>query len=192
MRRLVPFLAAAVLAAVLVIGLTQAGGGSEDGSGEGFDLAQAQQALRGAPAPLAGLHAQAGEILGGGRRAFEQRLAELEGRPVVVNKWASWCGPCRSEFPFFQALATERGKEVAFLGLNSGDVRAAAERFLARFPVPFPSYEDRDEAIARSLKSGKNYPVTMFFDARGQPAFVHQGGYRSEADLAADIDRYAG
>jgi cytochrome c biogenesis protein CcmG, thiol:disulfide interchange protein DsbE len=109
----------------------------------------------------------------------------------VVNKWASWCGPCRSEFPYFQALATERGKEVAFLGLNSGDLRPAAERFLADFPVPFPSYEDGDEAIARSLEGAKNYPVTIFFDARGQPAFIHQGSYRSQADLAADIDRYA-
>jgi thiol-disulfide isomerase/thioredoxin len=192
MRRLVPMLAAAALAALLVIGLTQAGGGSDGGSGEGFDLARAQESLRGAPAPLASLHAQSAELLGGGRSAFKARLAELEGHPVVVNKWASWCGPCRAEFPHFQALATERGKEIAFLGLNSGDVRGAAERFLAEFPVPFPSYEDGDEAIARSLKGGKNYPVTMFFDASGKPAFIHQGGYRSEADLAADIDRYAG
>jgi cytochrome c biogenesis protein CcmG, thiol:disulfide interchange protein DsbE len=191
MRRALPILAAAVLAAVLVIGLTQAGGGSDEGSAEPFDLAEAKDRLRGAPAPLAALHAQSGQILGGGRTAFTERLRALQGHPVVVNKWASWCGPCRSEFPYFQALATERGKEIGFLGLNSGDVRPAAERFLAEFPVPFPSYEDADEAIARSLEGAKNYPVTIFFDARGKPAFIHQGSYRSRTDLAADIDRYA-
>jgi cytochrome c biogenesis protein CcmG, thiol:disulfide interchange protein DsbE len=191
MRRALPILAAALLAAVLVIGLTQAGGGSDEGSAAPFDLAEAKEELRGAPEPLAALHAESGELLGGGRSAFEARMADLRGRPVVVNKWASWCGPCRAEFPYFQSVGTERGKEVAFLGLNSGDVRPAAERFLSEYPVPFPSYEDRDEAIARSLKGGKNYPVTMFFDASGKPVFIHQGAYRSEADLAADLDRYA-
>ncbi len=59
-------------------------------------------AFRGSPPTLAALHGQADRLLGGGLSAFRARLAALHGYPVVVNKWASWCGPCQSEFPVFQ------------------------------------------------------------------------------------------
>jgi cytochrome c biogenesis protein CcmG/thiol:disulfide interchange protein DsbE len=193
MRRALPVLAALALVAVLVIGLTQAGDGSGDEPTTAtatFDLEQARRDLAGAPAPLAGLHAQSNELLDGGADAFEQRLQELEGTPAVVNKWASWCGPCRAEFPIFQQVATDRGKEVAFLGVNSGDKRPAAEAFLADRPVPYPSYEDPDEEIAQTLKAAKYYPMTVFVDRRGKVEFVKAGEYRSAAELEADIDRY--
>jgi cytochrome c biogenesis protein CcmG/thiol:disulfide interchange protein DsbE len=192
MRKVLALLAAAALAAVLVIGLTQAGGGSQKAAGGPFDLAEAQERLEGAPPPLAALHEQANELLGGGEAAFAERIGQLEGHPVVVNKWASWCGPCRAEFPMFQELATERGKEIAFLGVNSGDSTQPARDFLAEYPIPFPSYLDPDERIARTIKAPANYPITVFVDARGEIAFIHQGPYETEQDLAADIDRYLG
>ena len=193
MKRALMLLGAVALVAVLVIGLTQAGGGGtappEDGT---FDLAQAQRELAGAPAPLAALHDQANEILAGSPEDFDARLRELRGYPVVINKWASWCGPCRAELPILQELATSRGKEVAFVGVNAKDKRPAAERLAARFPVPYPSYEDPDEQIARALKAPSNFPVTLFVDKDGKTVFTHQGGYRTAADLQADIDRYLG
>jgi thiol-disulfide isomerase/thioredoxin len=193
MNRALMLLAAVALVAVLVIGLTQAGGPEVPGQSEdGFDLAEAKRDLAGAPAPLAALHGQANELLPGGPDAFDARLRELRGHPVVVNKWASWCGPCRAEFPIFQQLATTRGKEVAFVGVNSRDKRPAAERFSARYPVPYPSYEDPGETIARALKAPSNFPVTLFVDARGKTVFTHQGGYRSAADLDADIQEHLG
>jgi cytochrome c biogenesis protein CcmG, thiol:disulfide interchange protein DsbE len=194
MRKTLPFLAAAVLAAVVVIGLTQAGDGTETPSSGGeartFDLDAARRQLAGAPQPLAELHAQSNELLTGGKDAFVARLRSLRGHPVVVNKWASWCGPCRAEFPIFQNVATERGREIAFVGVDGRDKRPAAASFLERFPIPFPSYEDPDEDIARSLDVPANYPATVFIDADGKPVFTHQGGYRSAADLTADIERY--
>ena len=60
---------------------------------------------------------------------------ELRGHPVVVNKWGSWCGPCRAEFPYFQRQAIEHGKKVAFLGVDGKDNDANAEEFLKEFPV---------------------------------------------------------
>jgi cytochrome c biogenesis protein CcmG, thiol:disulfide interchange protein DsbE len=183
-----------ILTGVLVVGLSQAGDKSDPpvASEEPFDLQAAQRELAGAPAPLAALHEQAGDLLGGGVPAFEKRLAQLKGHPVVINKWASWCNPCRAEFPAFQQLATERGKEVAFLGLNAGDSTDPARKFLTEYPVPFPSYEDPDEKIAREVKAPANYPITLFVDARGRTVFIHQGGYTSKDQLAADVDRYLG
>jgi cytochrome c biogenesis protein CcmG/thiol:disulfide interchange protein DsbE len=191
MRRLVAILAGLAVVALLVIGLTQAGGGDSGASSRpSFDLGAAQRELAGAPAPLAALHAQSAKLLGGGPRAFRRRLADLEGYPVVVNKWASWCAPCRTEFPFFQSQATTKGKRVAFLGLNAGDSRDPARRFLRASPLPFPSYVDPDEDIAKTIRAPANYPITVFFDERGKLVYAHQGGYRREADLAADLKRY--
>ena len=200
MRRALPYLGAALLVLLLVVGLKQAGGNDDggratdgaDGKARSFDLAQAQRRLRGAPAPLAALHEQSSDILGGGKPAFEKRLRALRGHPVVINKWASWCGPCRAEFPILQSLATKRGREIAFLGLDAKDKRAAAASFLEKYPVPYPSFEDEGEDIARSIKAPSNFPITLFLDAKGKTRFIHQGGYRSAADLSADIDRYLG
>ena len=190
MRRALLLLAAAALAAVVVIGLTQAGGSTGTASGGRFDLATAKRQLQGAPAPLAALHDQSNQLLEGGTSAFDGRLAALRGHPVVINKWASWCGPCRAELPILQQVSTEHGKQIAFVGVNARDKRPAAEQFASQYPVPYPSYEDPGEKIASSLKAPANFPVTVFLDANGKTVFIHQGGYRSAADLNADIEKY--
>jgi cytochrome c biogenesis protein CcmG/thiol:disulfide interchange protein DsbE len=192
MRRLIVPLLAVGLIAVLVIGLTQAGGKSDrPDTAPAFDLQAAKRKLQGSPAPLAALHDQASTILDGGTAAFDKRLAALEGRPIVINKWASWCRPCRAEFPVFQQVATDRGKEIAFLGVNAADKRPAAEKFLAERPLPYPSYEDEHEEIAQDLKIPKFFPMTLMIDARGK-TFIKSGEYTSRAQLEADIDRYLG
>jgi thiol-disulfide isomerase/thioredoxin len=186
MRRALLLLAALGLVAVVVIGLGQTGGGERDEAAP-FDLAQAKRELAGAPAPLASLHERSNQLLPEG--GFEQQLADLEGRPMVINKWASWCRPCRAEFPIFQQVATERGKEVAFLGLNGKDKRPAAEEFLRERPLPYPSYEDPDEKLSQDLKAATYYPITIFVDAEGK-RHTKAGEYTSRAELEADIDQY--
>jgi cytochrome c biogenesis protein CcmG, thiol:disulfide interchange protein DsbE len=147
--------------------------------------------LTGGPAPLAKLHSQANQLLDGGEHAFKKRLEKLRGYPVVVNKWASWCGPCRYEFPFFQKQAVKRAKTVAFVGVNSNDNDGDARDFLADYPVPFPSYTDPNLEIAAVFNAVQAFPSTAFYDSKGELAYVHQGAYPSEAKLAADIGRYA-
>jgi len=154
--------------------------------------AAAVQALAGSPQPLAALHAQANRLVGGGAAAFRARLAELRGHPVVVNKWASWCGPCRFEFPFFQRLGVQLGKRVAFLGVDAEDNDGDATAFLRRYPVTYPSYRDPDQKVARVFGATLAFPTTAFYDARGRLTFVHQGAYASEAKLREDIARYGG
>jgi cytochrome c biogenesis protein CcmG, thiol:disulfide interchange protein DsbE len=188
MRRVAYIAGALALVAVVVIGLGQAGGGSEaEAPARTFDLDAAKRQLAGSPAPLAALHEQSATILGDG---FDERVAELEGHPIVINKWASWCRPCRAEFPIFQQVATARGKQVAFLGVNAADKLPAAEKFLAERPLPYPSYEDPDEDIARELKAAKFFPMTIFVDDKGDTAFIKAGEYTSRAELEADIDKY--
>ena len=179
------------LALALALSLLLGACGSSSGGDYGGTAPDYTAALAGSPKPLAALHDQANQLLGGGTDAFGQRMAGLRGFPVVVNKWASWCGPCRAEFPMIQQATAKFGKEVAFLGVNSEDSDDAAKTFLGEYPVPYPSYTDPDQQIAEQLKATLGFPSTAFYDRAGKQVYLRQGGYASEADLVADIRRYA-
>ena len=171
-------------------GVAGCGGGDPPESVAPSRAAQ-ERALRDAPPPLAALHGEANELLGGGAEAFRNRLAKLTGFPVVVNKWASWCPPCRAEFPFFQRQSLKHGTEIAFIGVNSNDNAGDAKRFLEDFPVSYPSYSDPELSVAAVFKGQLAFPTTAFYDSEGELAYLKQGGYADEAALAADIERYA-
>jgi thiol-disulfide isomerase/thioredoxin len=194
MRTAALFALVIALGAAIGIGLKQASspGGTASAYPEALkpSVREVERKLGGAPPALAALHAQSNELLGGGRDALRERLAQVKGHAAVVNVWASWCGPCRAEMPVLQRVALDRGREVAFIGVNLKDERAAAQRFLRRAPVSFPSYEDPDGEIYDWYRLA-GAPATVFYDARGRRAFVHQGPYESAEDLEEDIDRYA-
>lgn len=180
---------------MLAAALTPAAcGGSEESvdPGSAAEAPDFSEALAAAPPRLADLYGPGdGALLDGGAPGFDQQLERLRGTPVVVNKWASWCGPCREEWPYLQEQAAERLDEVAFIGLNSGDSEDAAATYLQSHPIPYPSFSDPDEEIANELGTF-GWPATVFFDSRGEQVYTHTGPYESAADLAADIDRYAG
>ena len=192
MRTFVIFAVVIAVGAAVGIGLKQAN--SNDAGETQTALkptaAQTASALAGAPAPLAALHAQPDALLGGGRKALRARLAALRGHPIVVNVWASWCGPCRTEMPALQRVALQRGRSVAFVGVNLKDNRAAARRFLQSVPLSYPSYEDPDGQIYNDYALA-GAPSTIFYDAAGRKTFTHQGPFLTADDLNRDIDRYA-
>ncbi len=185
-RTLTPLIALPALLAVL-LATSGCGGNSEQSSTGRLDT----KALAGSPPSLAKLHGQANRLLGGGKRAFEKRLRSLRGHPIVINKWASWCGPCRREFPFFRDQSLEHGKTIAFLGINSSDDDGDARDFLASNPVSYPSYIDSDQEIAELMDARQAFPATVFVSSRGKLVRVHPGQYASEKDLEQDIQRYA-
>lgn len=182
----------AALAVLLVIGVIDIAGSSSTAPAPvKLTLAQMRASLAGSPAPLAELHAQAGKLLEGGSSQLRARLQSLHGRPVVINKWASWCEPCRAEFAAFQRASLSQGRQVAFIGIDSGDpTRADALAFLRSFPVSYPSYYDRSGQLGATITDSSFTPVTVFYDRRGGQ-FIHQGPYLSQLELEQDVRRYA-
>jgi cytochrome c biogenesis protein CcmG, thiol:disulfide interchange protein DsbE len=184
-----------ILVAVLLVALAIAGcGGSNNGNPDSrLTPEQAKEPIPGAPPQLAAIRSQANQLLDGGKDAFDARLEQLRGTPVVVNKWASWCGPCRFEFPTFQSLAEKRGGQIAFLGVNSNDSDGSAETFLSELPLPYPSYTDPKLDMAQDLGGPPQaFPTTSFYDRSGKLVYTHAGPYQDEGDLVADVNRFEG
>ena len=119
----------------------------------------------------------------------EVSLKDFRGKGVVVNFWASWCGPCKSEMPHFQAAYEEYGEDVHFLMVNLstafGDTRADAEKILEENGYTFPVYYD-DMAECAYAYGISGVPVTVFIDADGMIA-SSKTGMISEADLQRRI-----
>jgi cytochrome c biogenesis protein CcmG, thiol:disulfide interchange protein DsbE len=180
------------LLGLLTVGLVQLAGSSRaPGAPSKLTLPEMLARLENSAAPLAALHAQAGELLPGGLTAMRARLTGLRGSPVVINKWASWCVPCRSEFAAFQRVSVARGREVAFIGIDSGEASPADPvAFLRSFPVSYPSYYDPSGEVGAAITDSTFTPVTVFYDRRGRE-YIHQGPYPSRPKLEQDVTRYA-
>jgi cytochrome oxidase Cu insertion factor (SCO1/SenC/PrrC family)/thiol-disulfide isomerase/thioredoxin len=153
--------------------------------------AEVPQVLAGAPAPLASLHQQASRVLGS-ENALAQRLHSLRGYSVVINAWASWCGPCRTEFPLFASASVRYGKKVAFLGFDTNDSLVDARSFLTDHPVSYPSYQGTTGQAHGLLPQGLiGLPTTIFMSPAGKVTYVHSGQYDSQGTLDEDVGQYA-
>lgn len=93
-------------------------------------------------------------------------LAQLRGRPVLVNMWASWCGPCRDEMPILTAAHHRFGDRVQFLGVNTADAPPAAADFLEEFHVQYPQLADPSSALLDQLRI-PGLPVTLILGSDG-------------------------
>ncbi len=152
-------------------------------------LANELKQLNGSPAPLASLHRQADQLLGSGA-SLEREIHALHGYPIVINAWASWCTPCQQEFGLFAAASARFGGRVAFLGADTDDSAGAAQAFLAKHPVTYPSYQSSFGALS-SLGVPQELPTTIFLSPAGKVLYMHVGQYASEGTLAQDVQRYA-
>lgn len=117
---------------------------------------------------------------------FEGIVVGQRGMPVVVNMWASWCAPCRTEMPLLQDAAEAYEGRATILGVATKDDPDEARRFLTELGVSYPNVFDITGDIRVTL--GLNaYPTTYIFDADGELSARVTGGI-SEQRLAALIE----
>lgn len=109
------------------------------------------------------------------------RLAAYRERPTLINLWASWCTPCRTEMPLLQASHERVGDAVRFLGVNVSDERSSALNFLAVAGISYPQAVDPTNLLPSSLGS-QGLPVTIVVDAAGSVVY-RKIGQLSDTDL---------
>jgi cytochrome c biogenesis protein CcmG, thiol:disulfide interchange protein DsbE len=117
---------------------------------------------------------------------FQQLLVSLRGKPVVVNIWASWCGPCIEEAPGLARVARESQGDVQFLGVDIIDHLSPARAFIRKYGWPYPSVFDPTGAIRDHL-GFIGQPVTVVYDASGKQVLTHSGAI-TEEDLRKAVD----
>jgi cytochrome c biogenesis protein CcmG, thiol:disulfide interchange protein DsbE len=152
-------LAAAALVALLTYGVTS--------NGTDTSIDEALRAGERVEAPVRDLPRLGADGTGS--------LADHAGKVVVLNVWASWCAPCRSEMPLLQRTheqIAERGGLV--LGIDMQDATENALAFLRERSVTFPNLRDRDREYVRSFGT-VNYPETFLIDRQGRIAALRRG-----------------
>jgi thiol-disulfide isomerase/thioredoxin len=115
-------------------------------------------------------------------------LSDVDG-PAVVNLWATWCVPCRTEIPDFEEVHLARG-DVEFVGINIGDDPAEAAAFLDEVGATYDQYLDRDGSVVTALDAS-TMPFTIVIDADGEIVERHSGAM-NQSELGAAIDRATG
>ena len=115
--------------------------------------------MAGHPAPDFELVSTEGETI---------RLSDFKGTPVIVNFWATWCGPCRAEFPDFQRAAVDNADQLVIIGVNntSADQAELVPDFLEEFGITFPIVLDEDGSTAETYRI-LGLPTTIFIDSSG-------------------------
>ena len=140
----------------------------------------AAAAVPGSPAPALVLPARDGGKVD---------LASLKGEVVMINFWATWCGPCRQEMPLLAQLHTKyQPLGFTLLGVNVEPDSAAAVDWLKGVPVGFPIVFDRDSAVAGRF-GVEGMPSTVFVDRNGQVRYVHRGYKPGDEAKYADMIR---
>ncbi|MGZ8784377.1 MAG: TlpA family protein disulfide reductase [Acidimicrobiia bacterium] len=113
-------------------------------------------------------------------------ILEHSTQPIVINVWASWCIPCRSEAPLIERAHNKFGDNIRFIGINVADTQDGARQFITEFGLSFENLSDAARTVPAAL-GGSGVPLTFFFAPGGE--LVHyQPGIIDERTLALQID----
>jgi thiol-disulfide isomerase/thioredoxin len=115
-------------------------------------------------------------------------LRDIRG-PAVINLWASWCGPCRSELPAFQRLADRYGGQVHVIGVNTRDRPEAAASLATDLGLTLPTLTDPDERVRTAIRRAA-LPVTVFVDRSGRVRHIHDSTALDDQTLGALVRRH--
>ena len=116
----------------------------------------------------------------------EVTLASFFGKPIVLNFWASWCGPCKMEMPEIQKFYDKYGQEIHFLLVSVDDSLDAAKTFISDSGYTFPVYFDTTSVGAYTY-GASSIPLTFFIDAQGNLTAYYMGAM-SESILQQGVD----
>ena len=116
----------------------------------------------------------------------EVTLASFFGKPIILNFWASWCGPCKMEMPEIQKFYETYGDEIHFLLVSVDDSADTAKAFIADAGYTFPVYFDTTSLGAYTY-GASSIPLTFFIDAEGYPAAYYMGAM-SESILQQGVE----
>jgi peroxiredoxin len=123
------------------------------------------------------------------RDGKEVRLSELKGQVVMINFWATWCGPCRQEMPLLQQIH-DKYEPLGFtmLGVNVEPDSVAAQNWLKGMPVTFPILFDRKSEVSSSF-GVEAMPSSVLIDREGRVRHVHRGYKPGDEAVYADLVR---
>ncbi len=110
-------------------------------------------------------------------------LTDYRGKWVLVNFWASWCGPCRSEVPDLQELAQRHPNDIVILGVNQQETQEAAAKFAEEFDVTYPIVLDRSGEVSQAYRA-QGLPISYLVNPKGVIVKAYRGRVTDE-DLAA-------
>ena len=133
---------------------------------------------------------EAGQLTKLSASDFEGVLVGLRGTPVIVNIWASWCSPCRTETPLLERTWKAHSDEVVIIGVASKDVFASSRAFMNEFGVTYPNVFDSSGEI-RARLGLRGFPTTYVFGADGKLRTTIVGGL-TEQRLAAVLEDLRG
>jgi thiol-disulfide isomerase/thioredoxin len=147
-------------------------------------VAYAATASSAAPAPTA-----APDFALPARDGGELRLSDLKGQVVMINFWATWCGPCRQEMPLLEQLqAKYEPLGFTLVGVNVEPDSAAATKWLSNVPVSFPVLFDTGNSVAERF-GVEGMPSSVFVDREGRVRHVHRGYRPGDEAQYADLIR---
>lgn len=176
------------LAGLLAVLALVAGGlvvrGHEGATAPADALGSLRSAAALQPCPVAlGPAFPAGQVgcLGDGRPV--QLSGRPTGRPMLVNLWATWCGPCVKEVPTLVAFAAKARGKVDVVGVVTSDEPGDALRFAAQFGMHYPNLDDQDGVVRRRFAPG--LPATLLVDPEGRVVEVKLRAFASEREIEA-------
>jgi peroxiredoxin len=114
-------------------------------------------------------------------------LSELEGTPAVLNFWATWCGPCASELPFFENVAQQSGGEIKVIAINVGESASTVQTFFGDYEPTMIVALDKNGEVYTNYSQDDNpqgyIPITFLIDSDGIVKYIKIGAFASEEEL---------